>query len=82
MLINISEAKAHLSDLVQRASQGEEIIIAKNNLPFVELVAYRPKPESKVILGLFKNHPAGDALIKALDVNISDLWEENEIFPK
>jgi len=82
MLINISEAKAHLSDLVQRAAHGEEIVIAKNNLPFVELVAYRPKPESKVILGLFKNHPAGDALREALDVNISDLWEENEIFPK
>lgn len=80
MIINVSEAKAHLSELVQRAYQGEEIIIAKNNLPLVELVVHRPK--SKVVLGLFEDHPARDALMEALDVDISDLWEESEVFPK
>ncbi|MDE2420611.1 MAG: type II toxin-antitoxin system prevent-host-death family antitoxin [Gammaproteobacteria bacterium] len=77
MIINLSEAKTHLSELVQLAYQGEEIIIAKNNLPLVELVAYHPK--SKVILGLFENHPERDALNDALAIDISDLWEDSEI---
>jgi antitoxin (DNA-binding transcriptional repressor) of toxin-antitoxin stability system len=80
MIINLSEAKTHLSELVQRAYQGEEIIIAKNNLPLVELVVHRPK--SKVILGLFEDHPARDAFMEALDVDISDIWEGSEVFPK
>jgi len=80
MIINLSEAKAHLSELVQRAYQGEEIIIAKNNLPLVELVVHRPK--SKIIFGLLKDHPDRDALNAALDIDISDIWEDSEIFPK
>lgn len=82
MIINISEAKIHLSDLIQRAAHGEEIIIAKNNIPLVELIAYRPKPANKVILGLLEDHPSSDVLNAALDIDILDLWEESEIFPK
>lgn len=52
MIVNISEAKAKLSKLVDMAFQGEEIIIAKNNLPFVRLVPHRPKTKRK--LGLMK----------------------------
>jgi prevent-host-death family protein len=37
--VNIAEAKAHLSDLVQRAVAGEEIIIARDNKPLVRLVS-------------------------------------------
>jgi prevent-host-death family protein len=80
MIINLSEAKAHLSELVQRAYQGEEIIIAKNNLPLVELVVHRPK--SKIVFGLLKDHPSNNALNAALDIDISDLWEDSEIFPQ
>jgi prevent-host-death family protein len=43
MIVNISEAKTNLSKLVTRACYGEEIIIAKNNLPLVELVPHKPK---------------------------------------
>jgi len=52
MIINISEAKANLSKLVDMAYHGEEIIIAKNNLPLVELVVHKPKAKRK--LGLLK----------------------------
>ncbi len=50
MIINISEAKANLSKLVNMAYHGEKIVIAKNNLPLVDLVAH--KPEGKRKLGL------------------------------
>lgn len=36
--VTIHEAKTHLSRLIQRALQGEEIIIAKGKKPLVKLV--------------------------------------------
>lgn len=39
--VNIAEAKAHLSELVQRASLGEEVVIAKGNKPLAKLVPLR-----------------------------------------
>jgi prevent-host-death family protein len=35
---NIAKAKAHFSDLVQKAMLGEEVIIAKGNTPVLKLV--------------------------------------------
>ena len=35
---NIAEAKAHFSELVQKAMLGEEIVIAKGNKPVLKLV--------------------------------------------
>ena len=48
MIINVSEAKTKLSKLVDMAYHGEEIIIAKNNLPLVELVVHKPKAKRKL----------------------------------
>lgn len=39
--VNIAEAKAQLSELVRRASLGEEVIIAKDNRPLAKLVPIR-----------------------------------------
>ena len=52
MIVNVSEAKAKLSKLIDMAYQGEEVIIAKNNLPLVKLVA--DKIQSKRKLGQMK----------------------------
>lgn len=38
---NVAEAKAQLSELVQRALMGEEVIIAKDNKPLLKLVPLR-----------------------------------------
>jgi len=35
---NIADAKAHFSELVQKAMLGEEVIIAKDNKPVLRLV--------------------------------------------
>jgi prevent-host-death family protein len=50
MIVNVSKAKANLSKLVDMAYHGEKIIISKNNLPLVELIAH--KPRAKRQLGL------------------------------
>ena len=45
---NIAEAKAHFSELVQKAMLGEEVIIAKDNKPVLKLVPLeKPKQMRK-----------------------------------
>jgi prevent-host-death family protein len=43
---NIHEAKTHLSRLLERVAEGEEIVIAKAGKPVARLVPYKdPKPK-------------------------------------
>jgi len=69
MIINISEAKTQLSKLVDRAFHGEKVVIAKNNLPLVDLVPHRP--EAKRTLGLLRNQVKipGNFLDEDEDIN-------------
>ena len=43
MIVNMHEAKTHLSRLVERAANGEEIIIANAGRPRARLVAYEQR---------------------------------------
>jgi prevent-host-death family protein len=52
MVVNVSEAKAQLSKLIDLVYHGEEVIIAKHNLPLVDLVPHRIK--GKRVLGVFE----------------------------
>ncbi len=45
--VNIHQAKTHLLQLVERASAGEEIIIAKAGKPMAKLVAYQGAKEPR-----------------------------------
>ena len=42
MIVNLSEAKAKLSYLVQLVQEGERVVIAKNNKPIADLILHRP----------------------------------------
>ena len=44
MIVNIHEAKTHLSRLVDRAAGGEDIVIGKAGRPMARLVAFREEP--------------------------------------
>jgi prevent-host-death family protein len=48
MIINISEAKAQLSKIVDLAYRGETIVISKNNTPLVDLVPHKPMGKRKL----------------------------------
>jgi prevent-host-death family protein len=39
--VNIAEAKARLSELVEKAASGEEIVIARDHKPMARLVPIR-----------------------------------------
>jgi len=41
-LINVHEAKTHLSRILDRVHRGEEIVLAKAGKPYVKLVPVRP----------------------------------------
>ncbi|MHB1358046.1 MAG: type II toxin-antitoxin system Phd/YefM family antitoxin [Rhodocyclaceae bacterium] len=47
---NIAEAKTHLSELVQKALRGEEIVIARDNKPQVKIVPIK-RPTQKRLPG-------------------------------
>lgn len=42
-VINIHEAKTHLSQLIHQVLAGEQVIIAKAGKPLVELTIYHPE---------------------------------------
>lgn len=48
MIVNMHEAKTHLSRLVERAAAGEEIIIGKAGKPIARLVAFRETRSPRV----------------------------------
>ena len=48
MIVNLSEAKAQLSKLVDLVCHGERVTIAKNNLPLVDLVPHTPRGKRKL----------------------------------
>ncbi len=50
-IVNVHEAKTHLSKLLDRAHAGEEITIAKAGKPYARLVRIDEPP--------FKRHPGG-----------------------
>jgi prevent-host-death family protein len=45
--VNLYDAKTNLSELVERAAEGEEIIIAKNGKPRARLVALPAQREPR-----------------------------------
>lgn len=44
MQVNIHKAKTHLSELIRLAEAGEEVIIARDNVPVVKLVPVLEQP--------------------------------------
>ena len=46
---NIHVAKAHLSELIQKAMLGEEVIIARDNKPLAKLIPINPPVRQRKI---------------------------------
>jgi prevent-host-death family protein len=45
--VNVHEAKTHLSKLLQRVMNGEEVIIAKSGKPVARLTSFQPELEQE-----------------------------------
>jgi antitoxin (DNA-binding transcriptional repressor) of toxin-antitoxin stability system len=56
-IVNIHEAKTHLSRLIELAAKGEAFIIAKAGKPMVKVTSDRlPCPTTSTGLGLQRSH--------------------------
>lgn len=69
--VNIHEAKTHLSKLLQRVLNGEEIVIAKAGKPIAILVPVTAMPEPRV--------PGGDEGLIIIAENFDDPLPEFEL---
>jgi prevent-host-death family protein len=52
LIVNIAEAKAQLSRLIDRVCRGEKVVIARNNQPVADLVVHVPAERRE--LGIFR----------------------------
>jgi prevent-host-death family protein len=71
-VVNVHEAKTHLSRLLERAHAGEEIIIAKNGKPVARLAPLAPAPRREP--GLLHGKIEGD-LFEPLPDEELEAWE-------
>ena len=72
--VNLYEAKTQLSQLVEDAARGEEIVIAKNGKPMAKLVVAEPAADSKPkkrALGQWAKYLTPEQLA---DVGSEDWW--------
>ena len=56
MEVNIHEAKTHLSRLLQRVANGEEVTIARAGVPVALFVPLAPQTKKKRPLGMDRGH--------------------------
>ncbi len=47
-MVNVQEAKTHLSALLLRVAAGEEIVLARNGKPCARLVPLSPSPSRRL----------------------------------
>jgi prevent-host-death family protein len=80
-LVNVHEAKTHLSRLLERVEAGEEIVIARAGTPVARLVPVEKKP--KRVPGFWEGRIsfAPDWDSPELNDEIADLFERSPVFP-
>src|SRR5206468_280366 len=80
-IVNIAAAKARLPELVERASSGEEIILARNGKPKAKLVPIIERKKYVYGAGKGKWKGAERVLDKPLPRDLLDAFYEGAMFP-
>lgn len=71
--VNVQEAKTRLSQILQRAEQGEDVVIARGGTPVARLVPVSPPPLRPVG---FVAGSVSDAFFDPLPDDELDRWEQ------
>lgn len=79
-IVNIHEAKTSLSALIQMVLSGEQVIIANNNQPVVELKRLESKVKKRTA-GLLKGKIAILEDWEEADKELEELLQDTKIFP-
>lgn len=81
MEVNIHEAKAQLSKLLERVAIGEEVIIAKAGKPVAKIVPI-PSERPRFRLGSAKGEFTVPDDFNRPDPEIEALFYEGDVFPR
>ncbi len=76
-IVNVYEAKTHLSRLLDQVAQGEEITIARAGRPVARLVAYRPTAIQRQP-GIWRGQVWVAADFDQTDAKLIELFETGE----
>ena len=73
--VNIHEAKTHLSQLLERVQQGEDVVIAKSGRPIARLTAFVPERRRIAPPGSLaqRGYWIGDDF----DAPMDEIWEDS-----
>jgi prevent-host-death family protein len=74
MLVNIADAKAKLSELVEAATRGEEVIICNRNEPVAELRPLEAAKTPRDLTPVYPDWTIDPAFFDPLDENDLDAW--------
>jgi prevent-host-death family protein len=74
-IVNIHEAKTHLSRLVDQAAKGQEFIIAKAGKPLVRVVAIHPVDGRRALGGLAGKYTIPDDIKASFADDIGTLFQ-------
>ncbi|NEN75022.1 type II toxin-antitoxin system prevent-host-death family antitoxin [Pelistega sp. NLN82] len=77
-VINIHDAKTHLSRLVAAATEGESFVIAKSGKPLVKVVPYTEKKKPINRIGFMPLIAIPDNFDELFEEDIHQLFEGKE----
>lgn len=78
-MVNVHEAKTHLSKLLERVEQGETIVIARAGKPVAELTAVKPKAD--FVFGALKGLIWSDDpdIFTETDTEIAEMFDDEDL---
>jgi antitoxin (DNA-binding transcriptional repressor) of toxin-antitoxin stability system len=71
-LVNVHQAKTHLSQLLQEVEQGQEVVIARSGVPIARLVAWQAPARPVAAPGAMRGQIA---LADEFDAPLDGLFE-------
>ncbi len=74
VIVNVHQAKTHLSKLLDRAHAGEEIVLAKAGKPYA-LLGPLPPPDIGRRPGRLADQSVGPEILLPLPLGELDAWE-------
>ncbi len=83
-VVNVHQAKTHLSRLIDDAHAGETILLAKAGKPWARLMPLEPPPPQRIPGRLRSQGPLSDpnALLEPMAEDELATWDESNLLPE
>jgi len=83
-MVNVHQAKTHLSRLIDEAHAGETIVLAKAGKPWARLMPLAPPVPQRIPGRLRSRGPLSqpDLLLEPMDPSELESWESGDLLPE